>query len=354
VNGQKINVDVTQDGTGLEIALDDTYKLPAGINDVSLLDSKEHFLLWREQRALARFEIPYKKSHAVLIAIDDYNPKEITRSSSLRPLGRMVAGLERPVDGMVDQAERLAKVLRSLGFEIVRLYNKDATRQNIEAALMKYWPQGEYEDVDRLFFYYGGHGLAQKDASGESQSLLATYDYDLAKIAASTFHTNDLKGRHARNIAANHVMFALDVCHSGLVTVTMGDPHPQLSPSESRLALVAAEIRKKARNFLVAGTTDEPALFDHGGIFTAKLIEALEGEADEDKDGLLTFTEISRWVKKSVIKTVVAKFPGSRQEPDWDYLNFIGKGDTLFFPAASLRSAGKEEQPPIASPTAGR
>ena len=332
INGVDVPVVSAVDQSSIEVAKDDLNKLGNGLNEVSWGEEGRKFLVWKERRELSRFEIPYKNSHAVLIAIDDYEAADIPRKEKLKKLG-----------GMVPQAKALASVLRELGFDqIIELYNANATRQKIDEALRTYWRDGENENVDRLFVYYGGHGLSSKDAAGREQSLLATYDYDLSKKTTTTFHANDLKIRHSENIAANHVMFALDVCHSGLVTTKMSRNDQILQSDDTRLALVQAEIQKKARNFLVAGTSDQEALYDNGGVFTAKLIEALKGDAD-DGDGLLTFSEIGRWVKSEVVRVTVtvSKFRGQRQVPDYDKLGDIGRGEMLFFPGQNVRLIAK-------------
>ena len=87
-------------------------------------------------------------------------------------------------------------------------------------------------------------------------------------------------------------MLPLDVCHSGLVTTKMSQNDQILQSDDTRLALVQAEIQKKARNFPGCWHQRPGGSYDNGGVFTAKLIEALKGDAD-DGDGLLTFSEMA-------------------------------------------------------------
>jgi hypothetical protein len=225
--------------------------------------------------------------------------------------------------------------LETQGFKVTKLFDRDATVKKIDETLFSYWQGGDNADVDRLLIYFGGHGISAKDAAGNSQALLATYDYDLGK-PVTMFHASDLKGRHSENLAANHVLFALDVCNSGLVSAKLGREGSLVDENQSRLALVRAEIEKKARNFIVAGTSDQEAIYDddRGGLFTSKLIEALSGSADQDRDGLLTFTEIGQYVKTAVIAEIQnnPKYKGQRQEPDFSKLRAIGSGEVLFFP----------------------
>src|SRR5262249_35039918 len=106
-----------------------------------------------------------------------------------------------------------------------------------------------------------------------------------------------------------------------------------------RFALVRAEVEKRARNFLVAGTKDQEALYikdGGGGVFTEKLIEALRGNGDDDPDGVLTFTEVFSHVKRSVLQYIEndPTLKGHRQEPDQDKV--IDKGDMLFFPSNNV------------------
>jgi uncharacterized caspase-like protein len=75
---------------------------------------------------------------------------------------------------MVQRAERLKDILVLRGFpqaNITTLFNAQATSNEIERVLKSYWEGGQNASVDRLLFYFGGHGV---DSGGNS--LLATYD----------------------------------------------------------------------------------------------------------------------------------------------------------------------------------
>lgn len=329
LNGHDVSVVVDTAGKSIEIAAADSYSVPNGLNEIAWGDEKQRFRVWNERRTLKLFEHPYKNSRAILVAIDDYD----------RPGDKTLATRV----GLVAQAKRLKTVLEQLGFsDFTELYNEDATRQRLDDELRAHWFGGKYEKVDRLFVFFGGHGYSAKDVAGRDQSLLVTYDYDLRRPLQTTFLSNDLRDRHSSNIAANHVMFALDVCLGGIVTMRQGDRvDPRMAETDSRLRLIKDEIEKRARNFLVAGTKDQDAIYlkDRGGLFTEKLIEALQGSADEDNDGLLTFTELSQYVKKGVIRAIQEDptIKGHDQVPDRDWVGGIGKGDTLFFPAGNAR-----------------
>lgn len=336
VNGQDVAVSVTPDATAIQFEAADQYKFGPGINTISWDDERNKYLVWKEKESLSRFVVPYKNSHAILIAVDDYQPKDLHRERTFSALHTMIK-----------QADKIGSVLELQGFKIIKLYNKDATVQKIEDTLKTYWEGGENSDVDRLFIYFGGHGSYLKDAAGNSQALLATWEYDLNKKSITMLHANDLKERHSQNIAANHVFFALDVCNSGLVTGGLGREDTVVDKNASRLALVRTEVEKKARNLLVAGTTDQEAIYDdeNGGLFTSNLIEALQGAADQNRDGLLDFTEISSWVKRAVMQEIQfnSKYVGLRQEPDYIKLRAIGSGEMLFFPTFTLNIASSQK-----------
>ena len=98
---------------------------------------------WLENRKLARFELPYRKSYAVVIAVGDDERRK-------QP-GAPQTGYES-VPGMVERAQQLVKVLTQLGFpaeNVIPLFDTAATSTNIESTLRNFWTGGKYADADR-------------------------------------------------------------------------------------------------------------------------------------------------------------------------------------------------------------
>ncbi len=139
------------------------------LQGLNLLEgSARQFKFWNEEKVLSAFEDPYKKSYAVIVAIDDYE-----RASDVRKRGK--TGFSS-LTGMVDRAKELVSALREVGFSesnIFKLYDEEATATTISETLAEFWKGGKYVDADRVLFYFGGHG------DGEPGSgYLVTYDID--------------------------------------------------------------------------------------------------------------------------------------------------------------------------------
>lgn len=285
-----------------------------------LQEQKRRFLFWQENKKLKVFENPYKESHAIIVAIDDYDR---AGKMGARPTGY------RQLDFMVDHAIQLTYALQQLGFppdNITTLYNSQATSKAIDDALRLFWKGGEHESADRVFFYFGGHG-----ASIGTTGYLVTYDHDRSKPTLTGFLMKDLTGRHSENIAARHVLFALDSCEAGLaVYQALEDDIVRLDQlREFRfLSLIRNDMASPARNILLAGTGDQNALWTNGGVFTKALVRALSGEADHNEDGLLQFKEIAMVVKNEV--AYEAARSGVVQNVGDYKLSHYGSGEIMF------------------------
>ena len=77
---------------------------------------------------------------------------------------------------------------------------------------------------------------------------------------------------------------------------------------------------------LVAGTGNEKALYQNGGIFTQALIDGLKGGSDWNRDGLVQFPELALFVRNSVISK--ARQTGFEQKPS--FYTISGDGQFLF------------------------
>jgi hypothetical protein len=319
VNGRPLQIDLGSSTPKRLVFLGE----PAGIvgRGMTYIEGlKSHVLYWREDQALKKFEQPYARSAAVLVAIDDYERKR-------DPLRRGPTGFEGR-SGMVEGARKLRDALVRNGFDrrdIIELYDQDATSANIERALRRFWQGSDLQDVDRLFIYFGGHGTTVAGTG-----VLVTYDYDRARPTQSGVLMRDLSGREAENLVPRQVMVALDACASGLaVYKSLGDA-PRVPVREvQNLSVIRNDTSGKARNFLVAGTGDQAALWDDGGVFTKALVGGLDGSADSNGDGIVQFLELANYVSNEVTRAA-SRRNVVQQVQHYD-LSALGTGRMLFF-----------------------
>jgi len=285
--------------------------------------------LWLENKILRNFVSPYKRSYAIVVAIDSYGTSggSASTKSQYKPLG-----------GMVANAAALIDELKVNGFpteNIFFLTDGRATSKAVEQLLQEFWSGGRYEEADRLLVYFGGHGdfidrpVAGRDMP-EHVGFLITADFDSKRPTASSLLMRDLTGRHFENIVSNHVLVLIDSCSAGLAL-----PRFQNSDAERgdlakfrQLVTISTEVKRPARNVLVAGTGAQDALWENGGIFTESVIEGIRGAADLNRDRLVEFDELALFVKDSVRGRAAST--GVEQEPAAFKASSYGNGSVLF------------------------
>src|SRR5262249_53340469 len=140
---------------------------------------------WFEDNELTSYSIPYNKSYAIIVAIDDYDRK---KQPGVKPTKLP------PLEHMVGSAKGLAIAIQHLGFpesNIIELYDTNATSTKITATLEQFWQGNERSDCDRLFFYFGGHGETNLNSS-----FLVTYDYDSKRPTSTSLAMRDFRDKH--------------------------------------------------------------------------------------------------------------------------------------------------------------
>ena len=117
-----------------------------------------------------------------------------------------------------------------------------------------------------------------------------------------------------RQIAAERVVVIADACHSagtaeGDAANPIGGSFADLFSPSRRLTLTAADLNE---------LSFEDAKWGGGhGVFTHHILQGLQGLADADRDGIVTFTEVAAYVRASVNRDTAG-----RQNP-----TFSGLGD---------------------------
>ena len=233
---------------------------------------------------------------------------------------------------MVDRAEELADLLLEQGFpesNIIRLFNAEATSQNIEESVRVILEGRSNSGADRLFFYFGGHGDGDAE---QGFGYLITYDFDPSRPTQSGFLMSDFVGRHFRYSDSHHFLVALDSCGSGLAipgrTYLSGNTDEQKLRRFATFAAIRGDVEPRARNILAAGTGEQRALWETGGVFTKALIRGLRGDADIVPDGVVQFDELALYLDREV--TMEANRVGVRQDPYSFSASAFGDGKTLF------------------------
>ena len=175
------------------------------------------------------------------------------------------------------------------------LIDEEATRENILESVNDIFVQAGPKDL--VVFYFSGHGLNGSflpiDFDGYNNKL--THE-EVAKAF------NDCKARYKVCIA--------DACHSGsLISMRSGeDVEPAIAQYYQSLAKSVA-----GTALIMSSKGDETSLESAGlrqGVFTHFLIRGLKGEADANKDKVVSIREIYDFVY-----TNVRAYTGNRQSP---------------------------------------
>jgi hypothetical protein len=318
VNGTEIEINGVAGAGGEVYYLGKENILERGLNLITAKGSE--FRFWLEENKLKAYTLPYAKSYAIIVAIDDYD-----RSNDPERRGPT---RYRRLSFMVEHAKRLVSALEGLGFpreNILEFYNSAATSKEVTGALNKFWAGGDFSNADRLFFYFGGHG----DAFGPAACLL-TYDFDQARPGLTSLLMRDITGRHFGNISARHVLVAIDSCFAGLALPQFLSPEldEERLKAFRTLSIIQSETARIARDVIVSGTGDQRALWENGGIFTQALVSGLKGDADLNGDGVIQFDELALYVKNEV--RAKARQTGVVQEPNQWRADHLGRGNVIF------------------------
>jgi len=224
---------------------------------------------------------PYRESWAAIIGIDDYQSWPKLRYAT------------HDAEGVRDI---LVQKYNFKPDHVFLLLDKDATRQNILSLLGdKLGNPDLIKREDRVVVFYAGHGATRKLPSGRDLGYIIPVDADLFNYQGQAISMTNFQDI-SEAIPAKHLLFVMDSCYSGLA-LTRGGGMPA---SQNYLQEIS---RREARQMFTAGGTDQQVA-DNGpnghSIFTWTLLQALDGRADLNGDGVITASELAAYVSPAV------------------------------------------------------
>jgi len=166
----------------------------------------------------------------------------------------------------------MAATLKSQGFRVETLINKDATRTNVLRSLEKLRNRTSHGDVG--LFYFSGHGLQLGD-----NSYISPYD---ATADHSLLGVDEIQ--NSLFSAAGTAMIVLDACETGRHS---DDSHPSMTSTVRTLF-----------SSQFGSASYESDRLGHG-IFTYYLLRGLQGNAADDR-GLITWNSLTDFVVRNV------------------------------------------------------
>ena len=245
----------------------------------------------------------YDKSVAVVIGVDQYEKWP-------------------PLEFAVADALSIKAVFEKAGFnKIITILDEQATQRRLLTVLGHELPQLVGRE-DRVVMYFAGHGQTEEQARGGKRGYIIPVDADTTNYFATAISMETIRGLSSR-IPAKHILYVMDSCYSGL----------GLNRSAGLARSNADYLRKIASmrtvQIITAGGKDEQVTERDGhGLFTTYLLKAFAGQADTNRDLVVTGTELGAYLRPQVMQA-----SDRRQNPLYGRLE--GEGEVLF-PLKSL------------------
>lgn len=233
-------------------------------------------------------------------------------------------------------AEAFVQALEQHGQNIFKqiikqtIYDTQATRRNLEAALARIAAEARPEDV--FVFYYAGHGVmsARPEQQGPEFYLALT---EVTRLEGDNgmLEERGLPARLLResigSIRARKQLLVLDTCHSGGALESFARAQGEQEETALRI-----EDHDKGITILAAAGVWQPATefrqLGHG-VFTYALLQGLGGEADSAAapDGKITVRELEAYLAAKVPE-LIKRYRGKIQAP-----NSLVRGSDFFLGA---------------------
>ena len=262
----------------------------------------------------------YKQSHALLIGVSNY-------TNGLPSL-----------PGVSEDIQAVKTALENNGFETRVIMDPDniALQNAFNSFIADYGQNPE----SRLLIYFAGHGYTKPMVYGGEMGYILPANCPNPETNPYDFQNRAMPmgviELYATQIQSKHALFMFDACFSGSV----------FTPSRGVPEVITYKTTKPVRQFITSGSANETV--PDKSIFRREFIAALSGEADYNKDGFVTGTELGDFLQTQVINySRNSQHPqsGKIQNPNLD------KGDFVFVltPPSSTSSSSSsvtvEEKP---------
>ena len=273
--GNRSNISVTVEG--------EKYTLPV----ISKIDSS------------SRVDALYGKSFAVIIGVNNYEKWP-------------------PLEFAVADAGAVKQKLEKAGFDhITTIFDKEATQRRILTELFHELPK-KVGRHDRVVFYFAGHGQTEDLAKGGKRGYIIPVDGDMSNYSGTAISMVQIRSLSSR-IHAKHLLYVMDSCYSGLGLNRSSGVSPKISDYLRKVASM------RTVQIVTAGGKGEQVQEKEGhGLFTIYFLKALEGEADFNKDNVVTGTELGAYLRPTVSNA-------SKQAQTPLFGRLEGEGEFLFF-----------------------
>lgn len=244
----------------------------------------------------------YGASYALVIGVSDYTNGWSDLAGVREDLPVVKAALEKH------------------GFRVTTVLNP--TRRQFDDAVGQFVGAYGQRRENRLLIYFAGHGHTLKTQDGRRQlGYIVPADAprpkanDTGEFKRFAVSMNDINN-YAEQIEAIHALFVFDSCFAGTIFKSRNGGVPEA---------ITDKVVQPVRQFITAGN-EKQAVPDYS-YFRRAFVAALDGAADDSRDGFITGTELGEYLHREVTNyTRRAQTPqhGKINNPD------LNEGDFVF------------------------
>ncbi len=241
----------------------------------------------------------YAKSFAVVIGINQYEKWPALEFAAA-------------------DAKSIKAALENSGFdEIVMIMDQEASQRRILTELFHNLP-AKVGPNDRVLFYFAGHGQTEDLPGGGKKGFIIPVDAETDGFASTAVSMEQIRSLSSR-ITAKHILYVMDCCYSGLGLNRSAGVWPGINDFLRKVSSM------RVVQIITAGGQGEQVQERGGhGLFTSYFLKAIAGEADLDKDNVVTGTELGAYLRPTVSNA-------SRQAQTPLFGRLEGEGEFLFF-----------------------
>ncbi len=241
----------------------------------------------------------YTQSHALIIGVSNY-----TNGWSDLP------GVSRDI-------QSVKQTLEKHDFNVTVVENPDS--KGLKKAFDSFISKYSRDFNSRLLIFFSGHGYTMKQQWGGEMGYIIPSDAPNPHSDPEGFKDKainmEMMEVYAKRMDSKHALFMFDCCFSGSI----------FSLSKAAPAIINYKTSKPVRQFITAGGADEEVPDE--SIFCRQFTVGLDGEADVNRDGYISGSELGEYLQTSVVNySYEAQHPqyGKIRNPKLD------KGDFVF------------------------
>jgi hypothetical protein len=233
------------------------------------------------------------------------------------------------LNNAVNDAREVQKVLtKEFGFikAIPSLFNANATKNAIESLIEDKLISSLKKD-DNLLLFFAGHGETQtKEVGDRTVEVGHIVPVNAKSQVWRSFIRIDWLLERVGELPAKHILVILDACRSG---VALGEAK-LIYRDQGTWRYQQDLLRKRSRKVITSARKEQLAKDGDGPIpghslFTGWLINGLlRREADSDRNGIITSSELGLFVQQKV-----AQATDSSQTPDFGYFHLDDRGEMV-------------------------